>query len=360
MYMHISLLTVYPSISLYPSPSRPLSLSPCISCSPRRKGANITIKKIDAVSGNLLPNEPALNFPDFDIAGLLAAASSDNKSTAAYSEISTLEIGRKLSSSSATGAFALGSDFRSSLQGSDFASVAPDSDFSHHPDIEADFGDPAKFPLKPATNVDRHFEFQVPPPDSRKRKSISLRRHLLLDKVDELMLGKDQLFITESEMFRNDDDNLSFANGTPSQLNLPWSSSSASKSNSSNSSRRTSLTSFIDNTPIRKGSSTATLSTPSPLTEPFADLKLISATHNSQTLSDESFDFFYFLQEKLSSLADKSGRSASNTFKRIISVDVNGRAVAARAFHHLLELRTANLVDLKQASSFSDIKISLI
>lgn len=157
------------------------------------------------------------------------------------------------------------------------------------------------------------------------------------------------------EMYRNETSfSTSTTAATPSNLILPWSASSSSSDKHFSS---------ILNTPIRKAGN----STPSPLTE---DLKLTSSSSNTSftslsssianantsnsALSQETFDFFYFLVD---SIPSKSGSTALNS---VLKKESTSRAVAARALHHLLELTSANLINVKQNEPFSDIKITII
>lgn len=156
------------------------------------------------------------------------------------------------------------------------------------------------------------------------------------------------------EMYRNENTLSSSSITTPSTLILPW-------SNASSSSDKQRLLSSVLNTPIRKNGN----STPSPLDE-INELKLTSSSSNSSfssssfqtfpsenlSLSQETFDFFCFLVD---SLPSKSGY-LGNVSKR----ESMSRPIAARALHHLLELKSNNLIDVKQLKPFSDIKISII
>lgn len=164
------------------------------------------------------------------------------------------------------------------------------------------------------------------------------------------------------EMFRNDSSISSSSTRTPSTLILPWSTSTSTSDNQQR------LLSSVLNTPIRKGGS----STPSPLTDNLQELRLTSNSSSSasfssssedfhnqldsgSSLSQDTFDFFYFLFD---SVPSKSGGiiELSSVLKR----ESTSRAVAARALHHLLELTSANLINVKQIHPFSDIKISII
>ena len=163
------------------------------------------------------------------------------------------------------------------------------------------------------------------------------------------------------EAYRNDANSIS--SSTPSNLVLPWSTSSSSFSSSHSTflDKHGGVSSIL-NTPIRKGGN----NTPSPLTD-LTDLKLSSSSSstsfsstssaifgNTQTssMSQETFDFFYYLVDSITS---KSG-SLSSILKR----EYTSRPIAARALHHLLELRSANLIEVEQNCPFADIKISII
>lgn len=161
----------------------------------------------------------------------------------------------------------------------------------------------------------------------------------------------------EIEVYRNDPTRLSFSSSTPRNLILPWSSSSSDALKINNQ-----LSSAAINTPIRKGLfGTAGQSTPSPLTDLAASSSSISLKSSSpfkdftSSLSQETFDFFYFLQEKI--IESKPASKSTITFTNVLPKGKTSRAVAARAFHHLLELKSGSLVDVKQSRPFSDIQI---
>ncbi len=163
------------------------------------------------------------------------------------------------------------------------------------------------------------------------------------------------------EMFRNESSISSSSTRTPSTLILPWSTST------STSDKQQRLLSSVLNTPIRKGGS----NTPSPLTDNLQELRLTSSSSSSasfassedfqnqlgggSSLSQDTFDFFYFLVD---SVPSKSGGSIE--LNSVLKRESTSRAVAARALHHLLELTSANLINVKQHQPFSDIKILII
>ena len=158
----------------------------------------------------------------------------------------------------------------------------------------------------------------------------------------------------EIEQYRN------VPNSTPSTLNLPW---SVSGSSISNDSRGLFSSSIGINTPIRKGRSNDQ-SSPTSLAE-LQELKLSSSSsgssssiplynpQNNMNLSQETFDFLYYLHDSMPS------NSGITTFGSILKKETVSRAIAARAFHHLLELKSASLIDVKQPRPFADIQITM-
>lgn len=174
------------------------------------------------------------------------------------------------------------------------------------------------------------------------------------DSINYHMDNDDYGFNDDIEVYRNDPNvgGLSLtSSSTPSNLILPWSSSSADAT-------KNPFSSAIQNTPIRKGLQ----STPSPLTDLVATPSSSSLSaasspfkHFSTALSQDTFNFFYFLQDTI----ETSGNIKIFTFETVLPKNKTNRAVAARAFHHLLELKTASLVEVKQTRPFSDIEISI-
>ena len=361
-----------------------------------------------------------------------------------------LEIGRKSITSSFGTPFST-STSSNALQGSDFAAAISDSDIAYSLNdhdmmrggSDYSLNSNELFPLRPrslnSSGSNDKMEFQVPDLVEKRRASRIRRiKNALMDM--ELMLGKDQLFINESEMLQrtqtiskleetdpikealkllngpdelfvletfegifktnkpsftfsahkisgnsrqpagfnsdpadfndadghyeyyNDNDNFNdieqyrnVPNSTPSTLNLPW-----SVSGSSISSDTRGLSSVGINTPIRKGRNNDQ-SSPSSLSD-LHDLKLSSSSsssssipfynpQNNMNLSQETFDFLYYLHD---SMLPNSGIT---TFGSILKKETVSRPIAARAFHHLLELKSASLIDVKQPSPFSDIQI---
>ena len=409
-----------------------------------RKGNNITLKKIDCISAvNTLPGDP-LNFPDLDISNLLLMSTEKGgrNSDISLSIAMNPEIGRKsmistfgtpFSTSSSSNALQ-GSDFASALYDSDLAYSLNDHDIMHAPEYSLNSNE--HFPFRPKNIMSDNMEFQVPNQVEKRRISRIRRiKNALMDM--ELMLGKDDLFINESEMlnyatknliseeadpikealnllncpdepfvmetfdgifktsklnfsyskpmiskksgsnnsaftsdhidfhdaeghyeYYNNNDNFNeieqyrnVPNSTPNTLNLPWSISGSGLSSSS-----MGLSSIGINTPIRKGqlngqnSPTSLLDLQLSSTSSSSSISLYNPK-NDMNLPQETFDFLYYLHDSMSS------DSGINTLGRILNKETVSRPVVARAFHHLLELKSANLIDVKQSSPFSDIQI---
>lgn len=145
------------------------------------------------------------------------------------------------------------------------------------------------------------------------------------------------------EEYRND------PNATPSSaLYLPWSTNSSSSFSSNKG-----ISSAGINTPIRKGHLNVH-SSPSSLSESISgsspSVKLYNP-ENNMNLSQESFDFLYYLHDSITS------ESGIASFGNILKKDTVSRQIAARGFYHLLELKSANLIDVKQRLPFSEIQI---
>lgn len=199
-----------------------------------------------------------------------------------------------------------------------------------------------------------NFSYETRKTEQNKNKSIipmTISSSNNEDSVDFIMDNDDYRFHDGIEVYRNDPNSRRLSmtsSSTPSNLMLPWSSSSVEKS-------RNHFLSAIQNTPIRKGLQ----STPSPLTDlsatPSSSLSSASSPFKqfSTSLSNETFDFFYFLQDTI----ENSDNTKIFTFETALPKAGTCRAVAARAFHHLLELKTANLVKVKQFRPFSSIEI---
>jgi hypothetical protein len=199
-----------------------------------------------------------------------------------------------------------------------------------------------------------NFSYETRKAEQNKNKSIipmTISSSNNEDSVDYIMDNDDYRFDDGIEVYRNDPNSRRLSmtsSSTPSNLMLPWSSSSVEKS-------RNHFLSAIQNTPIRKGLQ----STLSPLTDlsatPSSSLSSASSPFKqfSTSLSNETFDFFYFLQDTI----ENSDNTKIFTFETALPKAGTSRAVAARAFHHLLELKTANLVKVKQSRPFSSIEI---
>lgn len=403
------------------------------------------MKKIDCISAvNTLPGDP-LNFPDLDITNLLLMSTENGGPATARSSEASMnpEMGRKSFASVLGTPFSNTSGSSNALQGSDFASAISDSDLAyslndhdmmHGSDYSMNSNE--IFPLRPKkAGANGNLDFQVP--NHLEKRRISRIRRIKNGLMDmELMLGKDELFIKESELLQNSKNNsgieeidpiqealkllngpdeffvmetfdgifktskLNFKlsikqkhngkasstftsdhidfndgyyedndiynnndieqyrnvpNSTPSTLNLPWSISGSSLSDSNSSMKG--FSSIGINTPVRKGQQ----SSPSSFSD-LQDLRLSSSSssspsiplYNPQTnmnLSQETFDFLYYLHDSL--LSD----SGSTTFGSVLNKETVSRPIAARAFHHLLELKSASLIDVNQAAPFSDIEI---
>jgi hypothetical protein len=399
------------------------------------------MKKIDCISAvNVLSGDP-LNFPDLDIANLLKTESA--RTSLSSSNLQSTEIGRKsllgtpFSVSSLTSSTNNNNSNNNTLQGSDFTTALGDSDFGefneeHHAGA-LDF----QHYMRPNAS-DSLDDFQVPDVLARRRQSRSRKlKNSLMD--HELMLEKDQLFISETEMlsdsisfiessvnknpneealellnnseelsmfhdlwnaqkfafelpskqtrkitkasagndstfnnemdlgdieeFRGDNNfhegSSDYGLSTPQQLlTLPWSTSSSASS-------RKQIISSILNTPSRKPSSSSPISA-------LNDLKLLSSSSDtsygsnyqefpasSNNLSKETFDFYCFLQEAWESSMSAKSRSITS-FSTLLKKETTGKAVAARAFHHLLELKTSAMIEVSQNRPFSDIQIKMI
>ena len=449
-----------------------------------RIGTNITLKKFDCISNvNIIPGDP-LNFPDLDISNLLNISDARTSTSSHNNQIiMTPEAGRKSLLGTPFFNFPSSSSSLNALQGSDFAAVISDSDFStglndHDYNINEMFS--LRPPLNNSNSSNGSLEFHVPDELLRQKRAKLRIRKLKNSLMDQdLMLEKDNLFINEREMlknnylnisrstevadpikealqllngpndkllidndckfslfnnlklkftasfinakkqknnnnkanesfhpkdinmnddfnydveqYRNDTENggsVFSSSNTPSNLILPWSSSSDDIDMNHFPS------SAIPNTPSRKGpeysspfsdlqalrlsssSSTSFSATPSsnPATpSPFPvprNYNNSSSNDFISTLSKETFDFYYFLQdaiiakttEKIKTTPKSSDQINANAliyFTDILKKESTRKPIAARALHHLLELKTANLITVKQIRPYSEIQISI-
>lgn len=156
-------------------------------------------------------------------------------------------------------------------------------------------------------------------------------------------------FVPEIETFRAEPIGETFDDLS---MQMPWQSSTDNDDDlrrlSMSSSTTTAPTGLVS--PFMNLSSTASpFSTPSPKISPTGRL-LGGLQITPSTTTKSTLDFLLFLQERIAP-------GATVPFATLI--EPPKRAIAARAFHHVLELRMTNLLQVRQMRSFSAISIKL-
>lgn len=330
---------------------------------------NITVKKIECISAV----NADLKLPDFDINELLSVDAKFPLPSVA----STPEQGRK-------------SSFAFSTSGSSAtpSGLAPFSDALDDLDPLDSASTTSRIEsfLRPSSSVSSlHFPTD-PPENIQPRRVVNRQRRLLHLFDDKIMLDKDELFLSgisiiaesrmnpraaEEEAFRllrNPNEMLpeifcivlqerfappssepdietfraqEFVNDMDMDMAMPWQSDSSEFGNDFD--RRFSLLSSSPNKSpaMTSPAGTSPFSTPSPK---------LPSNELGFTHSKSNLDFLLFLQEQM------EGRR-SIRFGQLIQPPK--RAVAARAFHQLLELQMQNLITCKQSRPYQPIEIFL-
>lgn len=381
-----------------------------------------------------------LNFSDLDLNTILSSTLDYPNPTKQLNIQSTPEIGR-FNANSTSSSITASHKISSILHDSDFSNVMGPVFMDMNDGFDNELLD--YLPLRSNSSASSNLEFHIPEEIKTTKTSYKPRRLNLMDDSDNLMLNKDELFISSADFYSNskkslfftessedpskkamkllnnpsdlelndvfsnilridqffdpkiakqenknnkannnnnniDDMNMnddyyddvevfrndlmlqsSSSSNTPNMFQLlPWSMSMDSSNNASS----------ILNTPIKKNTShSQTLLYPH---SDNASSSTASSTTSSpfkitDTTNNETLNFFQYLQERI--IEDnkklKGGGLQKNPstiyFDKLIELTSPNRHLVSRAFYHLLELKSSDLIDLNQSKPFSSIKISI-